>query len=109
MSDRPRFGLLATLEAKPGKEGDVATFLESALPIVEDEPGTMAWFAIRFTSTVFGIFDVFADDESREDHLAGDVATALRDKAPELFASTPVIDRVDVLAFKLPLFAERSA
>jgi quinol monooxygenase YgiN len=64
---------------------------------------------MRLTETTFGIFDVFADREGREDHLAGRVAAELRDKAPELFESKPVIDHVDVIASKLPVLADRSA
>ena len=40
--------LLVRLEAKPGKEEAVEEFLRSALPLVEQEPGTKPWFAVRF-------------------------------------------------------------
>jgi hypothetical protein len=32
------------LEAKPGKEKEVEQFLLAGLPVVRDEPGTIAWF-----------------------------------------------------------------
>ncbi|MBG0792162.1 antibiotic biosynthesis monooxygenase [Methylocystis sp. H62] len=92
---------MATLEAKIGKEHEVAAFLKSALPLVEAELGTVSWFAIRMSSTTFGIFDVFHDEASRDAHLAGDAAKALMVKAPELFSQPPKIEKVDVLASTL--------
>ena len=96
-----KFGILATLEAKIGKEHEVAVFLKSALPLVEAEPGTVSWFAIRVSPTTFAIFDVFNDEAGREAHLAGEVAKALMAKAPELFSQPPKIGKIDVLAAKL--------
>ena len=95
-------GLLVTLEAKPGKEDDVAAFLKGALPLVEEEPQTTAWFAVRLTSSRFAIFDAFPNETGREAHLAGPVAAALMENTPELLASDPRIETVDVLADKLP-------
>jgi quinol monooxygenase YgiN len=95
-------GLLVLLEAKPGKEAEVASFLAGALPLVEAEPATTAWFAIRLGPTQFGIFDVFPDDAGRQAHLAGRVAEALMAQAAELFAQPPAIQPADVLASKLP-------
>jgi quinol monooxygenase YgiN len=97
-----RTGLWVRLEAKQGKETALASFLEGGLPIVEQEPATITWYAIRLGPTSFGIFDTFPDDRGREAHLAGRVAAALMAKAPELLASDPSIDKVDVLAAKLP-------
>ena len=94
-------GLLATLEAKPGKEQEVADFLTGALPIVEGEPATTAWFAIKMGPSTFGIFDVFPDEAGRQAHLNGAVAAALMARADELFASPPKIEMLDVLASKL--------
>lgn len=94
--------LYVRLEAKKGKEADVAAFLKSGLPIVREEPGTVAWFGVRMGPATFGIFDAFPDEAGREAHLAGRVAAALMAKASELLASPPVIEKVDVLAFKLP-------
>lgn len=92
--------LYVHLEAKPGKESDVEKFLVSALPLVEAEPGTATWYAIRTGPSSFGIFDTFADDTGRQAHLSGKVAAALMAKAPELLAKPPSIDKVDVLAAK---------
>lgn len=94
--------LLVRLEAKPGKEAEVESFLRGGLPIVQEEPATTAWFGIRLGPSTFGIFDAFPDESGRQAHLSGRVATALMAKAPELFAKPPVIEKVDVLAAKLP-------
>ncbi len=94
--------LFVRLEAKPGKEQAVETFLKEALPVVEAERDTEAWFAIRMGSSTFAIFDAFPDESGRQAHLAGRVAAALMAKAPELLSSPPSIDKADVLAAKLP-------
>jgi len=92
--------LFVRLEAKPGKEADVASFLSGALPLVQQEPGTKAWYALRLGATTFGIFDTFAEESGRQAHLSGKVAAALMAKAPDLFAKAPVIERIDILAEK---------
>ena len=97
-----KFALFVRLEAKPGKEADVENFLRGGLPLVEQEPGTLAWFGIRLGPTTFGIFDAFPDESGRQAHLSGKVAAALMAKAPELLAKPPVIEKADVLAVKLP-------
>ncbi len=94
--------LYVQLEAKPGKEQEVASFLSGARTMVSDEPDTTAWFAIRMGPRTFGIFDAFANERGREAHLQGKLATQIRSKAPELFVKTPEIQRVEVLADKLP-------
>jgi quinol monooxygenase YgiN len=93
--------LLVRLEAKPGKERAVEEFLLSALPLVEQEPGTKPWFAIRFGPSTFGIIDAFPDEKARETHLEGPVGKALAARADELFASPPDISNLDVLANKV--------
>ena len=95
-------GLLVRLVAKPGKEADVAAFLEGGLSLVEEEPATIAWFAVRLGPSEFGIFDAFPDDSGRQAHLAGRVAEALMARAGELLEQPPAIEPVDVLAAKLP-------
>lgn len=97
-----KVALYVRLEAKPGKEEDVAKFLRSGLALVEEEPATTAWFATKMGPRTFGIFDAFPDESGRQAHLAGRVAAALKEKASELFSQAPVIEQVDVLAAKLP-------
>jgi len=94
--------LFVRLEAKPGKEHEVESFLRGGLPIVEEEPATVAWFGLRLGPSTFGIFDAFPNEDGRQAHLSGRVAAALMAKAPELLASPPTIEKADVLAFKLP-------
>jgi quinol monooxygenase YgiN len=95
-------GLLVTLEAQPGKDEEVAKFLQGALPLVQQEPQTTAWFAVRLAPSRFAIFDVFPDEAGRESHLGGQVAAALMQRAPDLLAGPPRIETLDVLADKLP-------
>jgi quinol monooxygenase YgiN len=97
-----KLALFVRLEAKPGKEADVENFLRGGLPLVEQEPATLAWFGIRMGPTTFGIFDAFPDESGRQAHLSGKVAAALMAKAPELLAKPPTIEKADVLAVKLP-------
>jgi quinol monooxygenase YgiN len=93
-------GLLVRLEAKAGKEAEVESFLKSGLALVQEEPGTTTWYAIRMGPSTFGIFDTFADDSGRQAHLTGKVAAALMAKASELLSQPPTIEKVDVLAAK---------
>lgn len=99
---RVTVGVFVRLYAQAGKESEVRSFLEQARPLVEAEPGTTAWFAVEFAPGELGIFDVFPDGDARQAHLGGQVAAALVGRAPELFAEPPVIEELDVLAWKLP-------
>lgn len=94
--------LFVRLEAKAGKEAEVAAFLKSGLPLVQEEPATTVWFGIQLGPTTFGIFDAFPDEAGRQAHLSGRVAAALMAKASELLSQPPSIEKVDVLAAKLP-------
>jgi quinol monooxygenase YgiN len=94
--------LYVQLEAKPGMEQEVASFLSSARSMVDDEPETTAWFAIRMGNSTFGIFDAFANEHGREAHLQGKLAKQLMSRASQLFVKQPEIRRMDVLADKLP-------
>jgi quinol monooxygenase YgiN len=96
-------GLLVRMEARPGKEAEVERFLQAALPLVAEETGTPAWFGLRFGRRKYGIFDVFPDDAQRNTHLTGAVAKALMERAGELFDKAPRIQKLDVLADKLPI------
>ena len=96
-----RVGLLVRLQAKPGKEADLARFLESGLALANQEATTPIWFALRLGPATFGIFDAFADDAGRKAHLAGQIAAALMAKASELLSQPPQIEHVDVLTAKI--------
>jgi len=93
--------LLVRLEALPGKEKELADFLTQARSVVMEEPGTIAWFAVQFGSSTFGVYDVFPDDEARDAHLAGGVGQALGPNTGVLF-SEPQVEKIDILADKVP-------
>jgi len=97
-----KVGLWVRLEAKVGKEQALEQFLRGGLALAEAEPATTVWFAIRTGPATFGIFDAFPDEAGRNAHLSGAVAAALVTNASELLAAPPTIERVDVLAAKLP-------
>jgi quinol monooxygenase YgiN len=95
-----KFALLVRLEAKPGKEKEVADFIKSALPLAQQEKFTIHWFALQLGPSTFGIFDSFDNEEGRNAHLGGQIAQALMKNAPSLLAKDPVIEKVDLLAVK---------
>jgi quinol monooxygenase YgiN len=97
-----KFALYVPLEAKPGKEKEVAEFLKSAAPLANAEPGTVSWFAIQEGPSSFSIFDTFDDEAGREAHLNGPIAAALMAKAGDFLAKPPTIHKLSVLADKLP-------
>ena len=94
-----KVGLFVRLEAAGGKEGELEQFLTGAQQLVEQEDGTTVWYAVKFGPSTFGIFDAFEGEDGRQAHLNGAVAQALGEH-PELFASPPEIEQVDVLASK---------
>jgi quinol monooxygenase YgiN len=102
MAEIAKLALFVRLEAKPGKETEVENFLRGGLSIVQQEPGTTTWFAFRMGPSTFGIFDTFANETGRQAHLAGRVAAALKEKASELLAEAPIIEKLEILASKLP-------
>ena len=94
--------LFVRLEAKPGKEEDVAAFLMQALQLANQEKTTPLWFALRLGPTTFGVFDSFHDEAGRQNHLNGPIRKALMAQAPTLLATAPVIEQIEVLGAKLP-------
>jgi quinol monooxygenase YgiN len=96
-----KLALFARLEAKPGKEKEVAEFLNQGLALANQEATTLMWFALRLGPTTFAIFDTFADDAGRQRHLNGPIAKALMAQAPALLAAPPTIEPVDILGAKL--------
>ena len=96
-------GLLVRMHARHGKEGAVEELLHSAAPMVQDESDTVAWFAVRFGRSDYGVFGVFPTDAALDAHLDGPVAAALKQRGAELFEAEPRIQKVEVLADKLPV------
>jgi len=97
-----KFAIWAEVEAKPGKEKEVAEFLKSAQALAEREQGTLTWYALQLGGPRFGIFDTFADEKGRDAHLNGEIAKALFAKAQELFAKEPQVHKLEILAAKGP-------
>jgi quinol monooxygenase YgiN len=98
----PTVALFVRLEAKPGKEDEAAAFLKQGLQLANQEATTPVWFALRLGPTTFAIFDAFKDEAGRQAHLTGPIAKALMAHAPNLLATPPVIERLEVLGAKLP-------
>jgi quinol monooxygenase YgiN len=95
-----KLGLLATLEAKPGKGDDLARFLESGRALAVAEEGTVTWYAFKISDTSYGIFDTFETEEGRQAHINGEIPKALAAVGAELLATDPDIRPVDILAVK---------
>ena len=95
-----KFALLALLNAKPGKEDEVAEFLKSAQPLAEKESATTTWYAVKLGPGRFGIFDTFKDEAGRNAHLTGEIAKALFAKAEDLFSDKPQVEKLEILASK---------
>ena len=93
-------GILALLEAKPGKSDDLAEFLRSGREIAAREEGTVTWYAFKVGEATYGIFDTFESEEARQAHLNGEIPQALGQVAPDLLASDPDIRTVEILAVK---------
>lgn len=102
MSETAQTGLWVALHAKPGKEAAVEEFLRGGLALVRQEPATTAWFALKLGPSMYGIFDVFPDEAGRQAHLTGAVAKALMANSSELLVEPPKIEKLEVLAAKLP-------
>jgi quinol monooxygenase YgiN len=95
-----KLAFIARFEAKPGKEEEVAKFLEFAQGMAAKEPTTINWYAFRISKSSFGVFDTFNDEAGRQKHLNGPIGQALIAKTPELFAAPPSIEPVEVLGLK---------
>lgn len=94
------YGLLVTLEAKEGRQDELAQFLRDSIEPVMGEPGTTTWYSYRITDSLFGIYDTFADEAARDAHLSGEVAAALGGAVSELLAGPPSIEKIDIIAAK---------
>jgi quinol monooxygenase YgiN len=93
-------GLLALLEAKPGKGDELAEFLREGRELAAAEPGTATWYAFRISDTTYGIFDTFEGEDGRQAHLNGEIPAALGQVGADLLAGDPDIRPIDVLAVK---------
>jgi quinol monooxygenase YgiN len=95
-----KLAFLATLEAKEGKGGELAEFLRAGRELALTEDGTVTWYAFRIDENRYGIFDTFETEDARTAHLNGPIPEALGKVAPDLLASEPSIQPVDIIAVK---------
>lgn len=93
-------GLLALLEAKPGKGEELADFLKQGRELAVGESGTVTWYAFKLSDTTYGIFDTFEDEDGRQAHVNGQIPAALAQVGPDLLATDPDIRTTDILAVK---------
>lgn len=96
-----KLGLFVRLEAKKGKEGEVAEFLRQGLELANREEGTPLWFALRLGPSTFAVFDSFEDEAGRRAHLEGPIAQALMANAEKLLSAPPSIEKTEVLGAKV--------
>lgn len=95
-----RFGILAVLQARPGRERDLEAFLKSAQPLAESETQTLRWYALKIDGVRFAIFDTFEDEAGRKAHAGGEIARQLVAVATDLLSAPPSIEFVDIVASK---------
>jgi quinol monooxygenase YgiN len=94
-------GIVAFLEAQPGKGDDLAHFLRSGREIAAArEEGTVTWYAFKVDDATYGIFDTFDSEAARQAHLDGEIPKALAQVGPGLLAGDPDIRTVEILAVK---------
>jgi quinol monooxygenase YgiN len=94
-------GIFVRLEAKSGKEEELAAFLMQGLELANRETTTPLWFALRLGGGSFAIFDAFADESGRQAHLNGPIAKALMAQAPHLLAEPPTIQQLEIMGAKV--------
>jgi quinol monooxygenase YgiN len=95
-----QLGILALLEAKPGKGEDLAAFLEAGRALAVAEEGTVTWYAFKISDTTYGIFDTFETEQARQAHIDGEIPRALGQVGADLLAADPNIRTVDIIAVK---------
>ena len=95
-----QLGVLAQLEAKPGRGGELAAFLQAGRDLAVAEQGTVTWYAFKISDTRYGIFDTFETEDARQAHLNGQIPQALGQVAPDLLAADPDIRTVDIVSVK---------
>ena len=93
-------GILALLEAKPGKGDELAAFLKSGRDLAVAEEGTVTWYAFKISDTSYGIFDTFATGDARTAHINGQIPAALAQVSADLLARAPDIQPVNLVAVK---------
>lgn len=95
-----KFAIWSYMKVKPGKEQEVEEFLKYAHSLIEQEPGTTTFYALKIGPSTYGTFDTFTDEAARDAHANGLVAKALLAKVEELFTQPPEIVQTTILEAK---------
>ncbi len=96
-------GVLLRLKAGTDHDGRMEKFLRGAETFVDGEPGTSAWFALRFGAGSYGIFDVFPDRNGQGRRLTGHMPRELIKHAVPLLDGSPEMSSCEVLAEKIEI------
>lgn len=105
-------GLFVPIVAKCGTVENVTQFFGSAVPLVEAEPKTIRWYAVKYTNfstPTFAIFDTFRSEEGRVAHLNGKVVSALFDNVDALLDGAPDIKPAKIVASKVVSIISQSS
>ncbi|KAF9475573.1 hypothetical protein BDN70DRAFT_233014 [Pholiota conissans] len=99
-------GSLVPLASQEGKGDAVAEFLLGGYGLVQAEPETLQWYAMKLEGTsppVYDIFDTFPSQEGRKAHFDGPIPNALMQHGPSLLSVGPDINKimVEVIASKV--------
>lgn len=95
-------GFVIRVEAKPDKVAEVERMLGAAVAHVRREGLAVTWFGLRLGPTSFAIIDTFASEADRQAHWDANATTLTGPAAADLFAASPSVERVDVVAAMLP-------
>ncbi|KAK0446233.1 hypothetical protein EV421DRAFT_261122 [Armillaria borealis] len=97
-------GLLVPLEPKPGKDGELADFLNTGYDLVQAEPFTLQWFALQYdtsnpTYAIFRYRSLTRKDWTK--HANGKIAEALGANSEALLKEAPQLGQIKMLASKV--------
>lgn len=94
-----KIAMLAKLPVQPGKRDEFVAAFSSMFPVVDDEPGTLAYVlhADDQDEDLLWVYELYADEQALADHSGSDGMKAaiaafgpLLGGRPELIRLTPV-------------------
>ena len=76
--------------------------LQDILACVQDEPATGPWYGVRYSETVFAIFEAFPDIAGRQAHVDGGGGDIFRDleRMNDLLVQPAHVAKLDILLTK---------
>lgn len=95
-------GMLTRVEIQPGNETIVEHALQDAFSIVQQEPHTPAWVAVRQGPSTYSVFDAFPDEAARLTHLSDEQHQTRLERVNSLLAQPRATSLLQVLGAKLP-------